>query len=103
MFQVSPRGIFDCRRVSCWIILITPAFSYRQPRTRPRFIPKNRNKHYRNLELADTQEALTLERDLRGAAGLEEELRRLQELDRWRRQGPGAADANLAALRERVS
>lgn len=41
-------------------------------------------------------------RDQRAAAGVEEELKRLFELDRRHRLRNGAADTNLAALRERV-
>ena len=43
-----------------------------------------------------------LERDRRAAEAVEEELRRLHELDRLHRQRNGAADTNLAALRDRV-
>lgn len=48
------------------------------------------------------QEAFVLERDRRAAEAVEEELRRLHELDRLHRQRNGAADTNLAALRDRV-
>lgn len=49
-----------------------------------------------------SQEAFVTERDRRRVEGLEEELRRLHERDRQRRQGNGAAGANLAAMRQKV-
>lgn len=58
---------------------------------------------FANLVVFHVQDAFELERDRRVAEGLEEELKRLHELDRVRRQRNGAADTNLAALRERVS
>lgn len=43
-----------------------------------------------------------VEKDRRLAEGLEDDLKRLHELDRLRRQGNGAAEVNLAAMRARV-
>ena len=49
------------------------------------------------------QEAFVQQRDERAAEELKKELKRLFELDRQHRLRNGAAETNLAALRERVS